>query len=289
MEKYDLLKTQLLYEGTASKDQFISPAQLADSICQLTHDSQYLDALNKQSLTKQEIRQSGFPLSTALIRREKIIAEGTRLVAIHALNDQIAFNIAGGTHHANRSQAQGFCLLNDQAIAANYLMAQDLAERILIIDLDVHQGNGTAEIFKEDKSVFTFSMHGNNNFPFRKASSNLDVGLADQTEDELYLKLLKVNLKLIERSFCFDYVFYQAGVDVLANDKLGRLSLSVAGCKMRDEMVLKFAQKHQTPICISMGGSYNIHMREIIEAHSNTFRLANKLYEFDYKTNRHQL
>ncbi len=198
--------------------------------------------------------------------------------AKYALEHGIAMNVAGGTHHAFTDRAEGFCLLNDQAIAAQYLLDHQLAKQILIVDLDVHQGNGTAEIFTNEPRVFTFSMHGAKNYPGHKEKSDLDIGLEDGTGDEVYLKTLDQNLKRLVDEVKPDFMFFQSGVDVLATDKLGRLGMSIEGCKKRDELVLAVAKQNRIPITVCMGGGYSVQIKDIIEAHANTFRLAQDLY-----------
>ncbi|HQT23541.1 MAG: histone deacetylase [Sphingobacteriales bacterium 17-39-43] len=278
MLKYELIPEQLLYEGLIKSESLFSPEKLDEAIILLTHEQNYWERLRDLKLTDAEIRRSGFPLSATLVEREIRIARGTIDASIHALEHGIAFNVAGGTHHAGSNWAEGFCLLNDQAIAANYLLSNSLADRILIIDLDVHQGNGTAEIFSKEERVFTFSMHAEKNFPFRKEQSDLDIGLLDGTSDAEYLKLLSENLKFVIESFKPDFIFYLAGVDVLATDKLGKLNLSIAGCKQRDELVLRSCRNLGLPIQISLGGGYSPKISDIVEAHCNTFRIAHNLY-----------
>jgi len=213
-----------------------------------------------------------------LVERELRIVQGTISGCLYALQHRMAFNVAGGTHHAGSDWGEGFCLLNDQAVAANYLLYKGFAERILIIDLDVHQGNGTAEIFADEPRVFTFSMHSENNFPFRKEKSDLDIGLPEHTGDQEYLETLEENLSSVWSEFRPDFVFYLSGVDVLKTDKLGKLSLTREGCKERDRMVLQFCKSDKIPVQISMGGGYSTHIRDIVEAHCNTFSVADKLY-----------
>jgi acetoin utilization deacetylase AcuC-like enzyme len=278
MLKYELIPEQLLHEGLISNDSLFSPGRLDEDIILLTHEKNYWERLRDLKLSDAEVRRSGFPLSSTLFDREIRIARGTIDASIQALEYGIAFNVAGGTHHAGSNWAEGFCLLNDQAIAANYLLSNSLANRILIIDLDVHQGNGTAEIFGKEERVFTFSMHAEKNFPFRKERSDLDIGLNDGTTDAEYLKLLSENLKLVFESFKPDFIFYLAGVDVLATDKLGKLNLTIAGCKQRDEMVLHYCRSFGLPVQISMGGGYSPKISDIVEAHCNTYRLAHDLY-----------
>lgn len=278
MLKYELIPEQLLYEGLISKDQLFSPELLSEDIILLSHDKDYWERLRYLKLSPAEIRRAGFPLSAMLLERELRIAQGTINCCIYALSNGIAFNIAGGTHHAGSNWAEGFCLLNDQAIAANYLLYSGLSNRILIIDLDVHQGNGTAEIFKDDERVFTFSMHAEKNFPFRKEKSNLDIGLEDGISDKEYLEILNEHLIKIINQHQPDFVFYLAGVDVLSTDKLGKLNLSIKGCKERDEIVLKTCKIMKLPVQVSMGGGYSPKVSDIVEAHCNTFRIAHDLY-----------
>ena len=187
-------------------------------------------------------------------------------------------NIAGGTHHAFYDRGEAFCMLNDQAIAANYLINKGLSKRILIIDLDVHQGNGTASLFRSNNKVFTLSFHGKKNYPFRKEKSNLDIEFDDNTNDEKYLKILKETIPKVIDEFNPDFIFYLSGVDVLENDKLGRLSLTINGCRERDRFILDICKKNSIPVQVSMGGGYSVVLKNIIEAHSNTFRLAQEIF-----------
>ena len=278
MEKYDLLPKQLIHEGSCTSADFFTPQKALRSTIEAIHSPSYVQRLIDLELTPQEVRKIGFPLSSRLIERELIIAGGTVEGAEKALNHGIAMNIAGGTHHAFTDRGEAFCLLNDQAIAAQHLLDQNLVKKILIVDLDVHQGNGTAEIFRQHNDVFTFSMHGEKNYPFRKEVSDLDIGLADGTEDEEYLSLLRENLPKLIDQHCPEFIFYLCGVDVIATDKLGRLGLSIEGCKLRDEFVLKLCQSREIPIQCSMGGGYSKDIRIILDAHANTFRLAHDLY-----------
>jgi acetoin utilization deacetylase AcuC-like enzyme len=204
--------------------------------------------------------------------------QGSVQASVFALEFGIGMNIAGGTHHAFSDRGEGFCLLNDIAIASNFLLDNNLVKKILVVDLDVHQGNGTASIFDGNSSVFTFSMHGASNYPLHKESSDLDIGLPDQTGDAHYLKILKETLPGLIDSFEPDFIIYQSGVDVLGSDKLGRLAMSISGCKERDKMVLELAKINAIPIMCCMGGGYSEKLSHIIEAHANTFRLAQDLY-----------
>lgn len=278
MLKYELIPQQLLHEGLISEANLFEPAILSEDIVLLTHKSAYWQELKNLTLPAKEQRRIGFPLNAQLLERELRIAKGTIDGALYAMEFGIAFNVAGGTHHAGSNWGEGFCLLNDQAVAANYLLSKGLAQRILIIDLDVHQGNGTAEIFTEEDRVFTFSMHGDKNFPFRKEQSSLDIPLADGLGDVDFLNTLKDTLPLL-LAFRPDFVFYLAGVDVLSSDKLGKLALSKAGCKERDRLVLQFCKDHNLPVQVSMGGGYSPDIRDIVDAHCNTFKIGLDIFE----------
>ncbi len=278
MDKYPLLREQLLYEGTVTEANFFEPTPLAEPYILNTHARTYWESLRDFTISAKEMRAVGFPLSEQLIAREIAIAQGTIMCAEFAIQHGIALNIAGGTHHAFTDRGEGFCLLNDLAIASNYLLQHQKVRKILIVDLDVHQGNGTAEVCRENPHIFTFSMHGERNYPLRKEKSDLDIGLPDGAEDALYLKELQNALPALIDTVQPDFVFYQSGVDVLATDKLGRISLSREGCKMRDKIVLQACKAHRIPIAISMGGGYSPRLVDIVEAHANTFRLAQDLF-----------
>lgn len=278
MEKYELLPQQLLHEGTCSRANFFEPVKPNDKYILTVHEPDYYYDLVNITLDSRAARKIGFPLSEVLVEREVIIADGTIKASEYALQYGIAMNIAGGTHHAYTNRGEAFCLLNDQAIGARYLQKKGLAQKILIVDLDVHQGNGTAEIFKNDISVFTFSMHGKSNYPFKKEQSNLDIALEDKTDDATYLSILEDTLpKLIEEEQP-DFIYYLCGVDVISTDKLGKLGMSVEGCKERDRFVLEQCQTRNIPVMCSMGGGYSQDIRTIVDAHANTFRLAQSLY-----------
>ncbi len=278
MEKYELIPAQLLYEGSISEDSFFHPEALSEETILRTHSSEYWEKLKNLNLSPKEIRKVGFPLRKNLITRGRHISNGTLSCAKFAMEYGIAMNVAGGTHHSFKDHGEGFCLLNDFAIASNQLLYEDIVSKILIVDLDVHQGNGTAKIFENDDRVFTFSLHGEKNYPTKKEKSDLDIGLPDKTEDFHYLKTLKEHLPRLIDEVEPDLIFYLSGVDVLASDKLGRLNLSLAGCKERDRFVLKNCQKNKIPVAISMGGGYSERLSTIVEAHANTFRLAQDLY-----------
>jgi len=278
MQKYELLPQQLLHEGTAVATDFFEP-EIADLKHILAvHEKEYVEQLLNLTLNPKAARKIGFPLSAALIERELRIANGTILGALKSFETGVSFNIAGGTHHAYSNRGEAFCMLNDQAIAANYLLSNQLAKKILIVDLDVHQGNGTAEIFQNNQSVFTFSMHGKSNYPFKKEISDLDIALKDGTTDADFLNQLTATLpKLIEQQKP-DFIFYLAGVDILASDKLGKLACTMEGCKKRDQFVLEICKKREIPVQVSMGGGYSPDIKTIIEAHATTFRVARTVF-----------
>ena len=278
MLKYELLPKQLLHEGIAEKSDFFEP-----EICDLkhvlaVHDKQYVDNLLQLNLDAAVARKIGFPLSEILVERELRIAQGTILGCSMALENQVSFNIAGGTHHAFSDRGEAFCMLNDQAIGAQYLLNNKLAKRILIVDLDVHQGNGTAEIFANNDKVFTFSMHGKTNYPFKKEISDLDIALENGTNDAIFLSILYETLPRLIHSHKPDFIFYLAGVDILETDKLGKLSCTIDGCKKRDEFVFSMCKQFEIPVQVSMGGGYSPEIKTIIEAHANTYRSAVSIF-----------
>jgi acetoin utilization deacetylase AcuC-like enzyme len=278
MEKYTLLPEQLIYEGTVTDENFFAPTPLEEKYITNTHTPDYWRRLSTLQLTPHEVRKTGFPLSAGLVHREIVIANGTVQAAHFALESGVAMNIAGGTHHAFTGHGEGFCLLNDMAIAANYLLETGLARKILVVDLDVHQGNGTAEIFRHEPRVFTFSMHGAKNYPLPKEQSGLDIPLPDGTDDKKYLAILRETLPRLLDQEMPEFIFFQSGVDVLASDKLGRLALSIPGCKERDRVVFELCRQHKLPLVVSMGGGYSERVADIVEAHANTYRLAQEVF-----------
>jgi acetoin utilization deacetylase AcuC-like enzyme len=278
MEKYELIPEQLLYEGVVEPSDFFEPKTMDDAIILRVHSADYLEKLNSLTLSDKEARKIGLPLSAQLVQREKLIMQGTLDCCFHAFTTKVAFNIAGGTHHAYAASGEGFCLLNDCAIAAQYLLDHKLAKNILIIDLDVHQGNGTASIFQDSTQVYTFSMHGADNYPLHKEKSDWDIALPTKTSDLEYITILKQSLVRLEGMKPFDFVFYVAGVDVLATDKLGKLSLSPEACATRDELVFEFAKAQKTPIVVTMGGGYSVKLSDIVNAHCNTYKKAKSVF-----------
>ena len=278
MIKYELIPEQLLIEKTCSESNFFKPEIIDTELVLKTHQEEYFNRLKGLKLSDKEVREIGFPLSKELVERELIISQGT-IDCVHFSSEHgVSMNIAGGTHHAFYDRGEAFCMLNDQAIAANYIIEEGLFKKILIIDLDVHQGNGTASLFSSNPNVYTLSFHGKKNYPFRKEKSDLDIELDDNTNDNEYLKLLKEIIPKVIDQFEPEFIFYLSGVDVLENDKLGRLSLTIDGCKERDRFILETCKDNCIPVQVSMGGGYSMVLKNIIEAHSNTFRLAQEIF-----------
>ena len=239
MLKYELIPGQLLYEGSITTNNLFSPLPATEDTILLTHEKSYYNKLINQTLTAQEQRKIGFPQSPELTLRERIITQGTIDCCYYAKKYGVALNVAGGTHHAFADHGEGFCLLNDMAVAANYLLHKGEARQILIIDLDVHQGNGTAKLFEQEPRVFTFSMHGAHNYPFHKEKSDLDIPLKDGTDTATYLDILSGALIKLIKDVKPDFAFYLSGVDILGTDKYGKLKVTPEGCKQRDEIVFR--------------------------------------------------
>ncbi|MCA1751063.1 MAG: histone deacetylase [Cryomorphaceae bacterium] len=278
MEKYSLLPEQLRYEGTLTDENFFDPAPVAESDVLKIHDPAYLKKLQDVGLTRREERATGFPLSKQLVERELAITGGTVKAVEYAMKYGVAGNIAGGTHHAYRDRGEGFCLLNDAAVASAVALERLGIKKILVVDLDVHQGNGTAKIFEDNPRVFTFSMHGAKNYPLHKEKSDLDIALPDGTGDDFYLKNLRETLPRLIDEVEPDLMFFQSGVDVLGTDKLGRLNMTVEGCRQRDVIVFEAAKRNNIPVVFNMGGGYSERIAIIVEAHANTYRTAQELY-----------
>jgi acetoin utilization deacetylase AcuC-like enzyme len=278
MLKYELIPEQLLYQGIIRPEDLFRPSPCPEEVVLLTHTRSYLDKLPHQQLSAREQRVIGFPQSEALTRRELVITQGTIDCCRYALTNGVSLNVAGGTHHAFADHGEGFCLLNDFAVAANYLLHTGAVSRILIVDLDVHQGNGTANIFANEPRVFTFSMHGRHNYPVHKELSNLDIPLEEGLEDEGYLSLLHGHLPGLLDRLNPELVFFLSGVDILATDQFGKLQVSPAGCRKRDEFVFSQLHARGIPCVVAMGGGYSKDIRIIVEAHCTTFRVAREIY-----------
>lgn len=278
MAKYDKLPELLLREGTLSPSNLFSPSPASPDVITLTHDPEYLQRLEHQELDRKEQRKTGFPLSPELVHREKIISQGTIDCCAYAMEHGAAMNVAGGTHHAYFAHGEGFCLLNDIVVSSNALLKAGKIRKVLVVDLDVHQGNGTAHLTEQEDRIFTFSMHGANNYPMHKETSNLDIPLPDGTDNAFYLTTLKRELPALLDREMPDLIHFQSGVDVLASDKLGRLGLSLEGCKERDRFVLSECKRHNIPVVCTMGGGYSEDLSIILEAHANTYRLVQEIF-----------
>jgi len=279
MLKYELIPEQLIYEGLVGKESFFEPELVDKEVIYLAHDKKYTDDLLNLTLDPKMVRRIGFPMNESLVARERYLIDGTIKASLEAMKTGVSFNTAGGTHHAGRDFGEGFCLLNDQAVAAAYLYHEGLAKKILIIDLDVHQGNGTAHIFEDHPDIITFSIHGEKNFPFKKEKSHYDIPLHDGIEDEEYLSILENRIPKLFDEVEPDFVYFQSGVDVLATDKLGKFQLSMEGCRKRDAVVFQYCKKFKVPVEVSMGGGYSVHIKDIVNAHVNTYRTAIDIYD----------
>ena len=255
---------------------FHRPYACSDETLKRVHSESYIKNVKNKTLDQNTIKKIGFPLVDSVIQRSLVATGGTVLASKLAINNGVSCNTAGGSHHANFDGGAGYCVFNDVAVAAQYLLDRGLAGRILIVDLDVHQGNGNADIFKDNKNVFTFSMHSKTNYPAKKSISDLDVELDDNVEDEKYLKLLKFYLNQLNEEN-FDYVFYIAGVDIHFNDRLGKLKVSDEGIKKRDEIVTENFFSKGIPLCGVLGGGYNKDFKKLIELHSILHQSCAKL------------
>jgi acetoin utilization deacetylase AcuC-like enzyme len=278
IEKYELVKEQLIYEGTIHEEQVYDPGLVDEKLILDVHTEEYWHSLRDLTIGVRAAKKIGLPVNEMSVNRARNSVAGTVSSALLAKEHNIAINLSGGTHHAYASHGEGFCFLNDLAIAASYLLNSKIAHQILIIDLDVHQGNGTAKIFENDKRVFTFSMHGKANYPLHKEKSDLDIALPTGINDDDYLSVLSKNLNELVTKVNPDFVFFQAGVDVMKGDKLGKMNLTKEGVKQRDELVIESCKSYNIPIVITMGGGYSEKLKDLIEAHCNTFRVAVRLY-----------
>jgi acetoin utilization deacetylase AcuC-like enzyme len=278
MAKYPLLYERLRRNGLVGDGSLIEPAEADLEELRLVHTDEYLERLAAGSLDAAAVRKLGVPWSAALWRRSRLAARGTLEAARAALDDGLAGNLAGGTHHAFPSHGEGFCVLNDVAIAIRVLQREGRIRSALVVDLDVHQGNGTAAIFEGDADVFTFSMHGERNYPTRKMRSTLDVGLADGAQDDDYLAILERHLAAILAGFTADLVFYLAGVDPAQGDRYGRLRLTDGGLRRRDRRVLETCRQAGLPVVITIAGGYAPSPERTAELHAIVFEEADALF-----------
>ncbi|HZH16592.1 MAG TPA: histone deacetylase [Archangium sp.] len=279
MEKYRLLRELLLERGVLAPSRLRASEPISREDLERVHTPRYLDALWTGTLSEAEIRRLGFPWSEALLLRSRASVGGTVSAARAALEDGISGNLAGGTHHAFPDHSEGYCVFNDIAVAIRVLQAERRIQRAVVVDLDVHQGNGTAAVFEGDDSVFTFSIHGEHNFPFRKQRSSRDVGLPDGVDDRAYLDVLATHLPEVLEAAGADLLFYQAGVDPLAEDALGRLSLTHAGMRERDRLVLEAAWHRGLPLVLTLGGGYAKPITATLEAHLGTYETALSVFQ----------
>ena len=273
IKKFGELAKYLIEKEVVSK--FYEPNPCSIETLKEAHSEKYILDVKNKKLSEKDIKKIGFPLNDSVVRRSFVATGGTVLASKLAINYGIACNTAGGSHHANFDGGAGYCVFNDVAVAAKYLLNRGLANRILIVDLDVHQGNGNSDIFKDNRNVFTFSMHSKSNYPAKKSLSDLDVELKDNTEDKEYLDILKFNLANLNDEN-FDFVFYIAGVDIHYNDRLGKLKITDQGINLRDSIVIDNFFSKRIPICGVLGGGYNKDFNKLIELHSSLHKTCAK-------------
>ncbi len=274
INKFGELANYLIKNNIVKK--FHKPYPCSEETLRRAHSEKYIKDIKNKTLDKNGVKKIGFPLVDSVIRRSLVATGGTVLASKLAIKNRLACNTAGGSHHANFDGGAGYCVFNDVAVAAQYLLDRELAKKILIVDLDVHQGNGNSDIFKGNRNVFTFSMHSKSNYPAKKSTSDLDVELQDNIEDKQYIKLLKFYLNQLNEEN-FDYVFYIAGVDVHFNDRLGKLKISDEGVKERDEIVTENFFSKNIPLCGVLGGGYNKDFNKLVELHSFLHQSCAKL------------
>ena len=274
INKFGELAKYLIDKKIVNK--FYNPIACSFETLNRAHSEDYINDIKNKTLDKNKIKKIGFPLVDSVVQRSLVATGGTVLASKLALNYGIACNTAGGSHHANYDGGAGYCVFNDVAVAAHYLLDRGLANRILIVDLDVHQGNGNSEIFKDNRHVFTFSMHSKTNYPAKKSISDLDVELEDNLEDKAYIKTLKFYLNELNKEN-FDFIFYIAGVDIHFNDRLGKLKISDEGIRLRDELVIENFSSKKIPICSVLGGGYNKDFNKLVELHSILHQSCAKL------------
>ena len=279
IQKYRLVREQLLAEGTLRSEELLEPTLVAPQDVRLVHIAEYWDRLTTGTLSPSAIRRMGLPWSEALVRRSRASVQGTLTSARIAIRDRIAFNLAGGTHHAFPDRGEGYCVLNDVAIAIRSLQRDGWMQRMAILDCDIHQGNGTAAIFADEPDVYTFSIHGANNYPLVKVPGSLDIGLPDGTRDDEYLAALETAVPRILEEFRPGLVFYVAGADPHEGDRLGRFRLTHQGLCRRDEFVLRACRDAGIPVAVTLGGGYGQDVQDTVEAHCNTVRAARVVFD----------
>lgn len=278
MRKYRMLRDRIVADPLHAADLlFVPMAASIEQLC-LAHDKEYVDRVLQGTLTPTEIKRIGFPWSEAMVERSRRSSGATLAAARTALKQSVSVNLAGGTHHAMRNAGEGYCVFNDAAVTIRTLQAEQAIQRALVVDCDVHQGNGTAEILGRDTNVFTFSIHGEKNFPIRKFPSHLDIDLPDGTQDDQYLVEFNRGLEVCLQSGPFDLIIYLAGADPFWDDRLGRLKLTKHGLAKRDKMVLDFAKVNSIPIAIAMAGGYARNVEDIVDIHAATVQLASQYW-----------
>ena len=275
INKFSELANYLIKEKIVKK--FHTPYPCSEETLKKAHSANYIKSVKNKTLDENTIKKIGFPLVDSVVQRSLVATGGTVLASKLAIKNGIACNTAGGSHHANFEGGAGYCVFNDVAVASQYLLDRGLAGKILIVDLDVHQGNGNADIFQKNNNVFTFSMHSKSNYPAKKSKSNLDVELEDNMEDSQYLKILHYYLNLLNQEN-FDFVFYIAGVDIHHDDRLGKLNISDDGIKKRDVSVVENFFSKAIPLCGVLGGGYNKDFFKLIKLHSILFETCKKYF-----------
>jgi len=279
IQKYRLIREQLLAEGALNSEELLEPTLVDPGDVRLVHTEEYWEGLTSGTLSASAIRRMGLPWSEALVRRSRASVQGTLTAARIAIRDRVAVNLAGGTHHAFPDRGEGYCVLNDIAIAVRCLQRDAWMQRMAILDCDVHQGNGTAAIFSNEPDVYTFSIHGANNYPLVKVPGSLDIGLPDGTGDEEYLRAVEPVIPRILEEFRPGLVFYIAGVDPHERDRLGRLRLTHQCLRLRDERVLRACRDAGIPVAVTLGGGYGQDIQDTVEAHCNTVRAARAVFD----------
>ncbi|MDX6380530.1 MAG: hypothetical protein QOI57_1554 [Rubrobacteraceae bacterium] len=284
MEKYSMLRERVEQDNICGPGELRTPHAVTDEEILRAHDPGYLKKVVSGTLTDKQMRRIGFPWSTRMVERSRRASGGTLDACRIALEEGFAANLAGGTHHAFADRGEGFCVLNDSAIAARALRAERLVEKVVVIDTDVHQGNGTASILQGDPYVFTFSIHGAKNYPFRKKESDLDVPLPDESDDDTFLAALSEALERVLDHASWDLAIFLAGADPFEGDKLGRLSVTKQGLAERDRMVLEGCRERGIPVAVTMAGGYARKVEDTVEIHFQTIQRAVTLHELEKGT-----
>ncbi len=285
-QKYPLLRQRLLSQGVLHPDELLLAEAATQAQLSRVHSAEYLTKVNRGSLSEKEIRRIGLPWSPQLVERSRRSVGSTIAACRSALEQGLSISLGGGTHHAYPDHGEGFCVFNDVAVAARTLQAEGLVRRVVILDLDVHQGNGTAATFKDDPSVFTFSIHGEKNFPYHKEPSDMDIGLPDGSADEVYLEVLQRALPQVLSLAKADLAIYLAGADPFAGDRLGRLALTKGGLAERDRLVIETCLRAGLPLAITLAGGYARQLEDTVEIHLQTVSLAKSYLPHEYQANR---